>query len=565
MQDMRQSLYLLLSWLCVSLCLSLPALAAADLGYQLELDLDAETSTLRGKATISYLYQGPKALPSLFFRLDANAQASMEVQEVKTKEGLILPSRPYRYTYLEQQVDDPLLYEVFLTEPLQPGQRVELVFHYVIRHLPRNQGAYYLLDDINQLGLGSWYPRLVPFRDGQWQIYERLYADYEVKARANRKFYVISPLAPVSISNADHSYQYSTEQAREMSLIYTPDMLLRSVEADNVAIRYYYHANLQKWSPMTLELVQSVMRFLRERYGSYPSRRMTIVSIEDSPYPVIVSDQLIVLRNSFSPDADEAVVKRRLAEHLAYGLAQQFWGYQVGQPADKLAWINQGLALFVAQHYLQQQERRPFLLGDALVEDYLRAARQGWNTSLDTPRQQLERLRLDSFRALAQGKGFTLIRQLERLLGKQVMEQTENRLLQQFRGKQMQVADFQKVLQQVSGKDLDWFFRQWVQRSDTLDYAIQSAQQTQLESGGVRAVVVVQKLGQITMPVTLALRLNNGETQLKLWDGSQLSERLSFDLKHPLREVVIDPSQATPDIDRSNNRFELPGMQAVRP
>jgi len=550
-------------WTLLSLCLfSLPAQAAADLNYALELDLDAESSTLRGKATIRYTYHGQPELKALFFRLDANAQASMEVQEVKTKEGLILPSRPYRYEYLEERIDDPILYEVFLTEPLKTGQTVELVFHYLIRHLPRNKGSYYLLDDINQLGLGSWYPRLVPFRDQKWQTYERMPANYEVKARANRKFYVISPLAPVSISNADHSYHYSAEQAREMSLIYTPDMLLRSVEEDNVSIRYYYDSSLQKWSPMTLEIIQSALRFFRERYSAYPSRRITVVSIEDSPHPIIASDQLLVLRNSFSPDADEAVVRRRLAEHIVYGLAQQFWGYQVSQPPDQVPWITQGMSLFLAQTYMQQKERKPFLLGDALMEDYLRSARQGWNTSLSTPKQKLARLQLDSFRSLAQGKGFTIFRLLERMLGKQVMQQAETQILQQYRGRELGSDDLQKSLQQISKKDLDWFFRQWVQRSDTLDYAIQSAQQTQSEGGGVKVTVVVQKLGQITMPVTLALRLNNGETLLKLWDGSQVSERLSYDLKHPLTEVVLDPSQVTPDIDRSNNSFVLPGIRA---
>lgn len=540
-------------------CLALPGFAASDVKYHIELDLDVDTLTLRGKAKVMYVNPGPRELTSLYFRLDANTRSSMDIQEVKTSDGLVLPSRPYAYTYLEEKIEDPVLYEVFLPEPLKAGERTELNFNYLLRHLPRQQGAIYLIDDINHLGLGAWYPRLIPFRDGRWQIYERLPADYEVVARANRQLYVISPLAPVSINNTDRSYQYAVERAQELSLIYTPDLLMRSVDYDAIPIRFYYHSNLQKWSAMTLDIVQDALKFFHDRYGAYPGRRLTIVSIDDSPYPVIAADDLLILRNSFSPDADEGVVKRRLAEHIVYGLAQQYWGYRVGQSSDQLPWINQGLSLFAAQTYMQQRERKPFLLGEALTGKYLEAARQGWNTSLDTSRLRLEHQPLDSFQALAQGKGFTVFKLLERMLGKQIMLQAENRLLQEYRNQTLTTEQLKTVFQQVSGKDLDWFFGQWVHRGDTLDYAVSSASQTR-QVVGVQVNIEVQKLGQITMPVSVALRLENGETIFKLWDGIRPNERLTYDLKYPLKEIILDPSGATPDMDRANNSFQLPRL-----
>lgn len=542
--------------ICLILCLlpCFPALAASDLKYDLQLDLDVDASVLHGEARIDYTHNGPRELKELLFRLDANLQAQMEIQEVKTKEGLILPSRHYQYEYLEQKQSDPLLYQVNLPEALKPGDKTELIFKYLIRYLPRHRDSYYLLDDRHHLGLGSWYPRLIPFQDNQWQIHARTPADYQVKARANRKLYVISPLSAVSINNTDRSYQYSAENAEEMSLIYTPNLLLRSAEIEGVQVRFYYDSSLQKWSPMTLEIIGSALRYFRERYASWPVRRLTVVSIEDSRYPVIAADELLVMRNSFAANTDEAVVRRRLAEHLVYGLAQQFWGYQVAQPAEQIPWITQGLSLFVAQDYLEKTEKKPFLLGDALSKEYLRAARQGWSTSLNQPLHKLERLPLDSFKVLAQGKGYLLFRLLERMLGKKVMQDTENRLLQQYRNRPLTPEALQAALQQVSGKELEWFFLQWVRRSDTLDYAVQGVQQTQTDKG-VKATITVQNLGKITMPMTIALKLENGETQLKLWDGAQASERLTYDLKSPLKEVMLDPSESTPDIDPDNNRF----------
>lgn len=547
--------YLLLFLL--PLWLAAPARAESPLKYDLQLDLDVDNATLRGQATIHYTNNGPRELKQLFFRLDANSEAQMEVQEVKTKDGLVLPARPYEYDYLEAKVQDPYLFQVFLPEPLKTGDSTELHFNYQIRHLPQQKGSFYLIDDRQRLGIGSWYPRLVPFHDGGWQVYEHAAADYKVAARASKKLYVISPLAPVSINSAERSYQYSADNATEMSLIYTPDLLLRSSDDEGLSIRFYYDSSLQKWAPMTLEILQSAMRFLRDRYGAYPVKRLTVVSVEDSRYPVVAADQLLVLRNSFSNEADEAVVRRRLTEHIVYGLAQEFWGYQVSQPPDQMPWIGQGLSLFLAQNYLQSQQNKPFLLGDALVQEYLRAARQGWNTSLQPARSTLERMPYDSFSVLAQGKGYTIFRQLERLLGRPTLQKAENQILQQYRNRQVTPEILQHTLEQVSGKELTWFFSQWVNHGDSLDYAVQSVQQSPI-NGGFKATVALQRIGQLTMPVTVAFKLDNGETVLKLWDGTQALDRLTVELKRPLREVVIDPTEVTPDIHRENNRQLVP-------
>lgn len=548
-------IFILLCWLILA-----SPVWASGLSYDLDLELDVENSTLYAEAKLDYLNSSPKALKQLYFRLDANTQAELEVQEVTNAEGLVLPARHYRYDYLGSELEDPVFYEVFLSKPLETGERVQLKFKYIIRHLPQHQGSYYLLDDANRLGLGAWYPRLIPFRDGQWQLYERLPADYKVSARSTGKLYVISPLAPVSINNATRAYQYSAEQVREISLIYTPNLLLRSTEESGISIRFYYDASLQKWSAMTLDLIVDALKYYRERYSAYPVKRLTVVSIEDSLYPIVSADQLIVMRNSFSPESDLSIVRRRLAEHIAYGLAQQFWGYQVAQDPEHIPWIEQGLALYDAQQYIQQKDRKNFLLGDALSQQYLRAARQGWSTRLQQPRRKLEKMPLNSFEVLAQGKGYTIFRLLERMLSKQTLEQAENRLLQQYRNRYITDKNIQQTLESVSGKDLGWFFAQWVNRGDTLDYGIQSVTQRQGENGQYDISISIQKLGQITMPITIGLKMRDGTTQFKLWDGKDGTARLNYTTSQTVREVTLDPSEGTPDIDRSNNRYQVGGI-----
>jgi hypothetical protein len=87
-----------------------------------------------------------------------------------------------------------------------------------------------------------------------------------------------------------------------------------------------------------------------------------------------------------------------------------------------------------------------------------------------------------------------------------------------------------------------------------IDYAIQSLQVSERE-GKYTVTVTVQRLGEAVMPVSIALVLKSGEVVFHLWDGNSRSERLSFEVSSEVKEVRLDPSGVTPDVDRSNNRF----------
>jgi len=522
--------------------------------YQINLELNTNTASLQGEETLQFTNESKEPLKELFFRLDANSQAKMQVREVLSADKLVLPGHAYRYNYLGREIEDTLLYQVFLSQPLEPGQELKLTLRFVLERLPQVDRSYYLVDDPNRLGLGSWYPRLVSYQNGQWQPEASELSDYSVSVRILDKLFAISPLAPVSLSSADHTYRYSGERQSGLDLIFTPDLLLRTADVDDMQLRYYYPGKLQKWSTEALQITEEVLRFFKQRYGVFPSKRLTIVAAEDSKYPVIASQQLIVLRNSFAEGKNEARSRQQLTEWLVYGIAQQYWGQRVRQNQLVVPWMTQGLALYTGQVYMQQK-RKNYLLGDQVTESYLRSARQGWNTSLQTPRLILDRLPLDSFAALSQGKGYTIFRMLDVLLGKKVLENLEVQLQKRYLQKELTVADFQVELEKIAGKDLQWFFLQWVQESHVIDYGIQSLQVSEHE-GKYKVTVTVQRLGEAIMPVSIALVLKSGEVVFHLWDGVNRSERLSFEVGAEVKEVRLDPSSVTPDVDRSNNRFQ---------
>jgi hypothetical protein len=116
-------------------------------------------------------------------------------------------------------------------------------------------------------------------------------------------------------------------------------------------------------------------------------------------------------------------------------------------------------------------------------------------------------------------------------------------------------ADFFRLMRDESGMDLDWFWRDWIFTTARLDQAVDSVARSQ--DGTTR--VYLHNRGTMVMPATLALTYDDGTTEqvklpIEMWNlGDVFVYRVAN--KRPIRRVTLDPGQALPDVDRSNNQW----------
>lgn len=519
--------------------------------YDLNVSFQPDRATLTGDATLTIQQDGTEPLKELYFRFDSGTQARVVVQEVTTPEGLVLPSRPYRYKYLDQEIEDPAIYQVFLAEALPPGQPQKIRFKYTLERIPRQGETTFLLDDVNGQGLGSWYPRMVRREAQQWKYQEHNVAQYQVSVQASEKFLILSSLPPLSV---DKHYRYSADKAKGLDLVFAGPLLSRTQDVDGVQVRYYYPSSVQVYYKELMDVTNRVLAFYKQRYGVSPTNRLTMMVSDENGYSAIGANQMVVLQKGFALEKDRPKAIQALTEAIAYGIAQQFWGTRVSEDGTQVPWITQGLALYNASLFMQKQGQG-FKLGERFLQQYLHASRQGWNTALNVPKVQLHHRPFNTFQTLAQGKGYSVMRMLELLVGRTAMENTERQLQKGFLNTFITAPSFQRSVQESAGKELDWFFRQWVRESWSLDYAVQSLQVTPKDTGGYRAVVVVQRIGQAMMPISIAVMLQNGEQVFRLWNGEKQSEQMTLDVSSMVQEVRIDPAGILPDIERINNVY----------
>ncbi len=118
--------------------------------------------------------------------------------------------------------------------------------------------------------------------------------------------------------------------------------------------------------------------------------------------------------------------------------------------------------------------------------------------------------------------------------------------------------DFFRTIEDASGEDLGWFWKGWFLNDWKIDQSIQSVQYIgQDPSKG--AVIKIENLEKIPMPVTLEIREANGKKNrvslpFEIWQRGS-----TWSFKYPsssvIESVLIDPDNQLPDVNIKNNRW----------
>jgi hypothetical protein len=118
--------------------------------------------------------------------------------------------------------------------------------------------------------------------------------------------------------------------------------------------------------------------------------------------------------------------------------------------------------------------------------------------------------------------------------------------------------DFFNSFNASAGRDLSWFWRTWWYETWTLDQAIAKVA---IAAGAM--TVTIEDRGLAPMPVLLAVTRTDGTIERQVvavdaWLAGAWSITVTIANAATVASVEIDPEQAFPDVDRSNNRWVPP-------
>ena len=162
-------------------------------------------------------------------------------------------------------------------------------------------------------------------------------------------------------------------------------------------------------------------------------------------------------------------------------------------------------------------------------------------------------------------------------MGKKNVQKTLNRYYDDWKFRHPGPNDFIRIAEKVSGAELDWYLQDWTQTTNTIDYAIQTVEDT-----GSQTEVTLQRLGVMPMPVEVSVTYKDGSEELiyiplqmmrwekpaengnnrtvkEDWAWAMPSYTFSIDRsKSDISKIEIDDSHLMADVDRENNVYEAP-------
>jgi peptidase M1-like protein len=487
-----------------------------------------------------------------------------------------------------------------LPAPLAPGGSVTVVMDWDARlsTLPRRQGRRGRHYDFAQ-----WYPRIAVYDRTGWAYQPLLpqgefygeFAAYDVTldlaadqvvgatgvpvegspgwtvSDFERGFYRAGPAEPLGLLTGDAGQGRKRVRFRADSVhhfAWAIDPGFRHEDVTRFAMRegggraglptlhvLFWPGDTATWgSHQAARTTYDALAWLQGMFGPYPWPQLTNLHRLESggtEFPMLV----------MNGSANRGLIVHEVTHQYLHGiLANNEW---------REGWMDEGFTSFVEDWFTEDLTRDSLraalpALSPAAREDSVAAI--VWGSTMRT----LERLeRADSVQPIAlpgaayatprlytsmtYTKASAVFRMLRDLVGEDAFRRILREFYRQYRLKHVTGADFQRVAEEVGRRDLDWFFGQWIERTDGLDYGVASAVTRPAGGGRWRTRVVVQRTGAAWMPVEVKV----GEVRRRL-ESRARRQSVEVVTREKPAEVVLDPRWVLIDPDRSNNTFRLP-------
>jgi hypothetical protein len=576
--------------------------------YRITADFDPRTSRLRGSETVWYLNRSPDTLPVLFVHLYQNLfapnaarnelvpiTAGTELVRVAAQ-GRVLRDSAEAPGY---QVDGTRL-RLALPTPLAPGDSARLELEWAFTLPP--EGAPREGNTGEMAFVAYWYPQLAVYDDvNGWQIDPYManaefymgYADYDVSltvpagaligatgelvnadevlsaqtrqrlAEARRGGEVVHVVADAdrgagrataagrdgrltwryrATNMRDFAFGVSDQYLWDATIAVVPR---ESGRADTAMIHAFYRPSTREWAwDQSARYGRHSVEFLSRYLWPYPYPQMTTadgpVSCSGMEYPMITC--IGGRRDTLS-----------LYSVTVHEIGHMWFPMEVGSDEKRFAWQDEGLTRFN-----QNQAMREFFNGldreRVAREGYLGLARAGGEVELMRHGDEYPR-GTPAYGIASYEKMATNMVALRALLGEATFLRAYRAYGLAWLKKHPTPFDFFNAFEREAGRDLDWFWRSWWYETWTLDQAIAG-----VRAEGGRLLVTVEDRGQAPMPARLAVRRSGGrvdrvEVPVDVWLAGARRHVVTVSDAGSVESIEIDPENAFPDIDRTNQRW----------
>lgn len=520
--------------------------------YEMSIDMDTDKHRYDGAQRLTYTNNSPDTLHKVFYHLYFNAfqpgsmmdvrsrtiadpdrRVADRIQKLKPKEqGWIkVESLTQNGKKTDFETSETIL-EVTLAEPILPHSTcvLEMTWEAQVPLQIRRSGRQN--SEGIDYSMAQWYPKLCEYDYQGWHAnpyiareFYGVWGDYDVKIRIDKDYVVAAGGYLQNPSEIGYGYEpegstverpsgkkltwhFKAPNVHDFMWAADPDYTHHKITADDGTImRFFWQKGRgydAQWEALPA-IMNRARTLINARFGKYPHQEYCFIQGGDGgmEYP------LATLITGNRPLG--SLVGVSVHEHL-----HSWYQMLLGTNESLHAWMDEGFTSYAETIVENQLAAEGLLPGRSVqanpfagnYDSYRRLALSGKEEPLST---HADRFNTNFAYGLASYvKGCVFMHQLEYIIGKENHAAGLLRYFDTWKFKHPNPNDCIRIFEKQSGLELDWYLEDFAQTTNTIDYAIQSVE----KEGRKTTAVVIERKGNMAMPLDIVVTYENGKQEL---------------------------------------------------
>ena len=582
-----------------------------NIKYDMSIDFDHKSHQFDIRQEITYFNNSPDDLSKVYMHLFYNAFQPGSMMDVRSRSIADPDSRVMDRIYHLDKDDigfqkiisvnngpsdlsfhqEGTILEIFLDEPLKSGKKLNLSID-CKSQIPiqiRRTGRYNKEDVA--YSMTQWYPKMCEYDLEGWHTnpyigreFYGVWGDFNVVINIDSSFVLGGTGILQNPNEIGHGYQnekknkrvnstgklkwhFKAENVHDFAWAADPFFIHEQTSLDNGTVIHFLHKNdslNNNWKRLQPYAVKC-FEYMNENYGEYPYKQYSIIQGGDGgmEYPMCT---LITAEGSF---------KGLVSVTVHESIHSWFQGI-LGTNESKYEWMDEGFctyAQYEVLNYLYQKKILNPLYRQ--YKSYANVAKSNYEEPLST---HADFYNLNYVYGVnAYNKGSVFLHQLGYIIGSEVLKTGMKKYFEIWKFKHPKPSDFKKIMEKESGMELDWYFEQFTETTNTIDYSIVG-----VKSSGEKSTILIQKNGRIPMPLDICLVTKDSNAYwynipLRIMRGSKKKDMIGDTFKtitdwpwvynyyefevdfsiEEIKKIQIDPSTRLADIDLENNVWTI--------
>ena len=575
--------------------------------YEMEIDMDVTKHQFSGEQKIVYTNNSPDTLHRVYYHLFFNAFQPGSMMDVRSRTiadpdrrvgSRIADLKPDEIGYqkiaslkhngkkVNFEVEGTILV-VNLDKPILPKSKAtfEMDFTAQIPLQIRRSGRD--SDEGIDYSMAQWYPKMVEYDYEGWHAnpyigreFHGVWGDYDVKISIDPEYIIGATGYLQNPNEIGHGYSsrevkhgknkkkltwhFKAPNVHDFAWGADPDYTHTTAQVPNgPTLHFFYQTDTlaHNWERLP-ELTVKAFQYMNEHFGEYPYDQYSVIQGGDGgmEYPMAT---LITGHRSLGS----------LVGVTVHELVHSWYQMILATNESLYPWMDEGFTSYASDIIMKELFNIPGDPHRGSYAGYFNLVKSGLEEPMTTHSDFYNTNR--AYGIAAYSKGAVTLHQLEYVIGKENLAKGMKRYFNTWKFKHPNPNDFKRVMEKQSGLELDWYFQQWVNTTNTIDYGIKSVIST-----GDTTFVTLKRTGLMPMPIDLQVTLKNGQQQnyyipLRIMRGEKPEEgtkrtvmedwpwtNLEYTLAIPgnagnMQSIEIDPSQRMADVERGDNVVEF--------